>query len=372
MRAKDKPADGPQGEAVMALVNDYSEVIKALENRAAANAEAMLRRSLGNALGDLRKAYNNYLAAVGPVVAGPDGQPAQRPGAYSSGEVATKFRGILKAAQRFMGDDEIRQWQGQFEADLLEATARGGEIADELAKLATAKPRAVPFVAPDPLAVKAALQITTAYIQGESATFRNSIVQTVGEGVSRGWGPRKLEARIREALMGSKDPNGVTQRLGLSQRAALIARSELANAYVRGGLERSKRQGFNFVRVVSAMDERTCPTCVSRNGLVFRVDQLVLPFHPRCRCVPCPVASQAVEEGDAEQRDLLLDGEFWREEHQRGVETFAKAKGVTVEVAERVLAKARVTPTASEKRLQPGVERSLAPAAGLEKPGAKD
>ena len=60
-------------------------------------------------------------------------------------------------------------------------------------------------------------------------------MQTVGEGVSRGRGPRKLEKRIREALMGSKDPNGITQRLGLLQWSALIARSELANAYVRGG-----------------------------------------------------------------------------------------------------------------------------------------
>jgi hypothetical protein len=358
-----------KGKAVMGLVNDYSEVLGELENRAAANTVAMLRSSLDNALKDLRKAYSNYMAAVGPVVAGPDGEPVQRPGAYSSGEVATKFRGILKAAQRFMGDEELRQWQKQFEVDLLEATARGGEIGDELSKLATAKARTVPFAAPDPLAVKAALQISTAYIQGESAAFRDSIVQTVGEGVSRGWGPRKLEGRIKEALRGSKDPNGITQRLGLEQRAELIARSELANAYARGGLERSKRQGFSFVRVVAAMDERTCPTCVSRNGLVFRVDQLVLPFHPRCRCVPVPVPNEAVEEGDPGERDQLLDGEFWREEHERGVEAFAKAKGMTVEVAQRVLAKARVTPTASEKRLQPGVERSLAAAAGLEKPG---
>jgi SPP1 gp7 family putative phage head morphogenesis protein len=354
-----------KGEAVMALVDDYAAVMKALEERSGANASAMLRRSLNNALGDLRKAYNSYMQAVGPLEAGPDGKPGRRPGAYSAGEVATKFKGILKASQQFLRDEELKGWQEQFEDDLLKATTRGGEISDELQKIVAAKPKAVPFAAPDPLAVRAALQITTAYIEGEAASFRDSIVQTVGEGVSRGWGPRKLEKRIREALMGSKDPNGITQRLGLSQRAALIARSELANAYVRGGLERSKRQGFAYVRVVAAMDERSCPTCVSRNGLVFRVDQLVLPFHPRCRCVPVPVSREAVEEEDAEQRDLLLDGEFWREEHQRGVEAFAAAKGIKAAEAGPVLAKALEKPTASEKRLQPGIERSLKAAAGL-------
>jgi len=140
----------------------------------------------------------------------------------------------------------------------------------------------VPFAGADPLAVRAAALNASAFIQNETARFRNQIVEIVGEGVARGWGPTRLERQIREALRGARDPKRLNQRLGLEQRAALIARSELATAYVKGSLQRARERGDGYVRVLASNDERTCPTCASRNGRIYPVDRVPLSFHPRC------------------------------------------------------------------------------------------
>ena len=56
--------------------------------------------------------------------------------------------------------------------------------------------------------------------------------------------------------MGAKDPNGITKRLGLEQRAELIARSELAAAYSAGTIRRAQAEGLAYVRVLASNDER--------------------------------------------------------------------------------------------------------------------
>jgi SPP1 gp7 family putative phage head morphogenesis protein len=185
------------------------------------------------------------------------------------------------------------------------------------------------------------------------------MVEIVGEGIARGWGPTRLERQIREALRGARDPKRLNQRLGLEQRAALIARSELATAYVKGSLQRARERGDGYIRVLASNDERTCPTCASRNGRIYPVDRAPIPFHPRCRCVAIPVPNEAVEESDPETQDVLLDSKRWRAEHERGVEAYAKAREISIEKARAELARALRTPTASERRLYPKGQPSL-------------
>jgi hypothetical protein len=72
-----------------------------------------------------------------------------------------------------------------------------------------------------------------------------------------------------------------------------------------------------------------------------------------CRCVAVFVPNEAVAEKDQELQDTLLDSERWRAEHERGVEAYAKAKGLSMEKAREDLARALRTPTASEKKLFP-------------------
>ncbi|MFN9705928.1 MAG: minor capsid protein, partial [Planctomycetota bacterium] len=204
---------------------------------------------------------------------------------------------------------------------------------------------------------------------------------------------RIADAPPGQALRGAKDPNRITQRLGLEQRAALIARSELANAYVQGSLARARERGDTYVRVLAATDERMCPICAARNGRIYPVDRVPLPWHPRCRCVAVGVSDEAVQERDPETRRLLLDSERGQGEHQDGVEAYADGqhrkqlqglqsqrarlkdpelieamderirrledRGPDLAKARADLARALRTPTASEKRLFPGRAESL-------------
>jgi SPP1 gp7 family putative phage head morphogenesis protein len=272
----------PGPRRLVGVADDFAKALDELERRAAKNTVALLRRSLGNILVDLRRHYAAYLEELGPQGFDPSRNPIRRPGAYSAAEATAKFRAILLDAQRFLGEEELRQWTAGYERDLREAARLGGELGTQLQTLMGRPPEQVPFAGADPLAVRAAAATTSAYIQGESARFRDQLVQIVGEGASRGWGANRLEISIRQALRGARDPNGITQRLGLEQRAALIARSELANAYTQGTLTRSRQQGYSYVRVLASNDERTCPTCASRNSRVYPIDRVPIPWHPRC------------------------------------------------------------------------------------------
>jgi SPP1 gp7 family putative phage head morphogenesis protein len=375
------------------VADDYSRVLDQLERRSVKNTIATLRRSIDRVLFDLRRHYASYTDSLGPQGFDPARNAIRRPGEYSTLEATAKYRAIIQDAQQFLSEEELRQWQVRYEQDLREASRLGGELGIELQRLAGQPPAAVPFTGADPAAIRAAATTTSALIQGEIARFRDQLVQIVSEGATRGWGPARLERQIRQALRGAKDPNGITRRLGLEQRAALIARTELATAYAQGALTRARERGDSYVRVLASNDERVCPTCAARNGRVYPVDRVVLPFHPRCRCVVVPVPNEAVEERDLATREVLLDSDRWREEHERGVEAYAEGqhrerldglqrqrarlkdperieamdaritqleeRGPDMVKARLELNRALRTPTASEKRLFPGRAQSL-------------
>jgi len=344
----------PGPRRLVGVADDYAKALDKLEARAVRNTRELLRRSLRGTLASLRRSYQLYLEALGPMSRDPAGQFIRRPGSYTTAEATAKFRAILRDAQTFLPDWELEQWRMQYQSDLREAATLGVELASELTRLQQVPPpapgmgpttpaqvqtlgqelvamasrpdSAVPFGGVNPEAVRAAALQASAYIQGETVRFRDQIVQIVGEGASRGWGPKRLERDIRRALVGARDPNGITKRLGLEQRAELIARSELAAAYSAGTIRRAQAEGVAYVRVLASNDERTCPTCASRNGRIYPADRVAVPWHPRCRCVVTPANNEAVTATDPETRRVLLNNEPWREEHERGVEAYAQSR----------------------------------------------
>jgi SPP1 gp7 family putative phage head morphogenesis protein len=351
---------------IISSVDSYAAILDELEGRMVANTTAMLRTALDRVLGDLKRHYAAYLAAVGPVALDPEGNAIRAPGAYSSAEATTKYRAILRDAQQFLPPEEIAAWQRRFTTDLVEALAVGGEAAAALQTIVTGA--TAQFAGANPLAVRAATQAATAFMEGEAARFRDQIAQIVSEGVARGWGSKRLERQIVGALEGTTDAAGKTARMGLRQRAEVIARSELANAYVKGAIDHNLAEGFAYIRWVAATDERACRWCLSRHGRIFPADQVVIPAHPQCRCTPVPLPADEVQEEDPVIRDTLLDGDFWREEQDAGVKALAKAEGISEERARQVLAQALRAPTASERYLFPDRKGSVPPSTSLDAP----
>lgn len=78
-------------------------------------------------------------------------------------------------------------------------------------------------------------------------------------------------------------------------RASLIVTTETTYAYNRGRLLSYMDSGVDYVQFRAIMDDRTCPICSSRNGLMAPIGEIgnnTPPVHGRCRCVLSPVFSR--------------------------------------------------------------------------------
>lgn len=353
------------GDESLRLAEDYAKSLTALEARSEQATVDVLRRSLRGVMTDLKRAYGRYLESAEPDGRDPLGRPIQRSGAAVIRESTARLRSILEIAQDFLTDEEVKGWQQKLERDLEQAQKLGGALSTELAELVRPE-MADAFGGANKPAIDAAVRNAGAYLASEGARFREQIVSITGEAAGRGWGPKRMETEVRRALEGAGDPTGKTARMGLRQRAALIARSELANAYVAGHIQNSRRQGFDYVRWIAVKDERTCPYCASRHGQIYPASQVVAPAHPRCRCVLSPVPQEAVELKDGEDRYDLLDQAFWEKSQEQAWGEYAQEKGVSLEKAKTELQRYMRMPTASERRRYPGVLESLMPSVRLQ------
>ena len=64
------------------------------------------------------------------------------------------------------------------------------------------------------------------------------------------------------------------------------------NITVGARLKAFKDAGVKYVRWVAEMDDKTCKTCLDRDGKIYRIDECPpCPSHWHCRCELWPVAS---------------------------------------------------------------------------------
>jgi len=90
--------------------------------------------------------------------------------------------------------------------------------------------------------------------------------------------------------------------------------------------------------------------------------------HAECRCTLVPVNTNDVLETDPVIRDTMLENEFWREEHDAGVQALAKREGISEKKDRSLLQLAISSPTPSELHLFPDREISLPPSVPLDAP----
>ena len=337
------------GDQVLQLAEDYGAAIDVLGDQMAANTTAAARSSLNALLGKLRRAYLRFLDEGTPSSTTAQGAP-RRPLEYTIRETTARYADLLKISEEFLPDAEIKALEKVYRKDLAAAIGKGGELQAQLASLVDRR-RATPFAGPDPQVVKAAAERTSAFIRGVSVEFRESLTRITLDGVAQGRGYKALTKDIRQLLGGP----------GFQQRAELIARSELANAYVQAQKQYAQAGGYRYVRWIAVGDERTCATCGSRSGRIFRTDEVSGTAHPRCRCVLAAVPNEAVEEQDPELRAVLSDQAFWEQHQKEAAETLQKSLGWDVSQVEAKIRQNLTKPTASERRLYPDIKRSAQP-----------
>jgi SPP1 gp7 family putative phage head morphogenesis protein len=349
------------GEQQLNLSDDYAEALDMLSNRSVDNTKAALARALKRTLRDLRRYYSDFINPELKRTESADGV-MRRPMAYSIADSNAKLTQLLKIAQSYFPEEDLQRIATQYKKDFAEAIKLGGDLGAELAQLISPENKGNGmFVGASKEAVAAVANTASAYIRREVETFRDDIARIVADGVGRGKGSKALEKDIRVALMGAKDPNNITPRLGLMRRAELIARSELANAYTNAQKQAAQRNGYKYGRFIATQDERTCQYCASRHGRIYLLSEMTGTLHPRCRCSLSPVSDLAVEETDPDLRRELLREDFWEQERNNVWKKFAEAKEWPFDKASKILEDHLKKPSASEKRLYPDIKEAPRP-----------
>ncbi|NEP51349.1 MAG: hypothetical protein F6K65_22135 [Moorea sp. SIO3C2] len=157
----------------------------------------------------------------------------------------------------------------------------GGRSVDEIIKaidpdLVAANFAVVPLEA-------AAIAASRSYqdLLGHGERFARSASQAISQGVLQGWGSRKIAQLIRQRAE-------VTQR-----QAIMIARTESLKAAAGASKQRYVDSGINYGVWVTVLTE-VCPWCTSKTGKIYKIEDMVIPQHPYCRCTLIPVTPQWV------------------------------------------------------------------------------
>ena len=266
----------------------------------------LLAAATESMMGDLRTAYSKYTQSGG------------KSNAYTAGQLAARIENTLellppKARQRL---------EGMYQADLAKAQEIGRKAGVDLDKINDQKKNKTTKAnaKPNTDAMKAAGRRLGTFWGDENSKLTDRVKALTRQAALEGKSWRQLSLQIRELLSNDKTQNAQslakTKRMGLAQRAELIARTEMGFAFIEGQKDNFKKNGYEFVRW-SAAGERTCGYCISRDGLVYQVDEIdgAIPAHPRCRCSLIPVDAPSLKKGKGgptgpEAADEL-DDSYW-------------------------------------------------------------
>lgn len=115
-----------------------------------------------------------------------------------------------------------------------------------------------------------------------------SIERILVTGIAQGQHPSVIARRMRKDVIGD-GPDGSPRALTV-RRATTIARNESLRALTAGqsATYAANSDVVTGMRIVSALDRRTCPLCWARHGTILPVGD-VLARHVCCRCALAPV-----------------------------------------------------------------------------------
>lgn len=264
-------------------------------------------------------------------------------------------------------------------AELAKAQQMGGKSGVDLARIAkegslTLKENAKPNLN----AIDNAGKRLNDFWSKENQAFRDRVTALTQVNLAEGKSYRNLAGQVRSLLLleqqqGTESARStrVNQKMGISQRAEVIARTEMQTAFVQGQINNYRGLGYEWARW-SAAAERTCGYCMSRDGLVFVMEEVEgsIPAHPRCRCTLIPVEKPAGI-GDKKpsqlQADEFLDDQYWQKSRKAKLDQWKgdqnKTKGGQPKAKEllksnsdldQALRRYERTPTNQQEYLRPG------------------
>ena len=321
-----------------------AEELRELQDRAVAVLTLILGTSLLSALPKLRKAYRGYLAAL--------------QGETNGREAAKRLAEIQAAAAAFANNRDMRRLEAELSSVLKAAAEHGSKYAVSMGTIqGMAIGDRVPI--PDDL-INARLTGLIGAVRFQTTAFRDVITSVVADGAARQVGPKRLERLLIEAYRGAQQPDGTIIKRGLVQRVGVELATEVSVSSAQSSIQQARAMGGEYVRWITATDERVCAWCNSRHGKIYLADRITVPAHPRCRCGLAVVDPEQVQT-TGDRRDDVLDAPFWQQEERRAVLAYADANNYSEQDARRRLAEHLNRPTAAERLRYPGIEQAVQP-----------
>lgn len=210
-----------------------------------------------------------------------------------------------------------RQLTQGYEQMLIAATREGYDMAADLATALEA-PRLQPFTAVPMEAIAAQARDGILRLSKHVQAFAERASAIVEQGLTQGWGARRVATNIRKEL-------GTT-----ISKAETIARTEVMSAHNSAAKARYKRSGIEYGQWIATPSDRLCPTCAERNTKIYPIDDVLIPAHPRCRCMILPVSEAwGLDSEFTEQyrSDTLAELSAQGIEPDTGLSPFEKAAG---------------------------------------------
>jgi len=113
-------------------------------------------------------------------------------------------------------------------------------------------------------------------IRGMEDFMKKEVMRVLSTGMLEGQGNEKIARAMVERIDVSKN------------RAMMIARTETIRNYSQASIARYKSAGLSQWRWITAMDERACEECMSKDNEIFDMGEEQPPLHVNCRCSVSP------------------------------------------------------------------------------------
>lgn len=327
---------------------------------------AILANSIEQMLGELRSSYTKLNE-------GKKKDPDSRTQVYSSQQLANRIENSIELLPTWTR----KELTALYDKELRRADRLGRESGTNLSNIlrdrdATLKQNAQPNVD----AINAANRRLNQFWDKENSLFTDRVKALTRNAAAQGMSWRQLSKQVRELLVleqkqGTESARSqrVNARYGIPGRAEMIARTELQTVFLQGKTARYREMGYDHVRW-SAAAERTCGFCMSRDGLVYPMEEIesAIPAHPRCRCdlipveVPDELKNKTIspEEAAAELDDAYWTKSRneklrnWKQEQNLGKNGQPKLNLKSNSELDQALRMYAQTPTNTQRYLRPG------------------
>lgn len=293
-------------------------------------------------------------------------------GTYEAPVLAARINALSDEVGDLLGPQAKKVIVDGMKGDLQDAQKMGSQSGVDFSKIIEGNDTIKANAKPNMPAIEAAGTRLNDFWAKENTQFRDRVKAMTQMAAAQGMGWNQLSLQVRELLTLEKAQGtesarskAVNAKLGIKARGELIARTELATAFVLGQMDEYEKKGFKYGRW-TATAERSCGFCASRHGQIFTITEMriAIPAHPRCRCTITPVKTPpGWDEADGDQRKILaarhLDDTYWTKSRKKLIDEWKGLnKGLknpkTDQMLDDMIRRYAKTPTNTQDYLNPG------------------